>query len=232
MLAALVDFPRGAVSTQRASSQLLLGVSSPFRYALMSTAWIAVFFAGFTFLTPGRARVPGYEFVILFGGIANAQLAYMCTRRARMLWLRTGTDRTSLFSMVENHGLAGTLWSLVLMTVVLGAFTFVRAPERVGPFLMLAAVHIPAWVGLFYSGMTLTRDVTLTDVILYVGIGVLIIVEMTYLVPGGARSPQVLATVVVVSLVACVLFRMLAKHRWMSLDWRVARMPAMGQRVS
>jgi hypothetical protein len=232
MMASLLEFSRGAVSTQRASSQLLLGVSSPFSYAFMTTAWVAVFFAGFAFLSPGRARVPGYEFVLLFGCISGAQLAYMCTRRARMLWLRTGTDRASLFTMAENHGLAGTLWSLVLMTVVLGAFTLVRAPERVGPLLMLAAVQIPAWIGLFYSGMALTRGVAVTDVILYVVIGVLIIVEMAALGPGGNPSPQVLATIAGVSLVACALFRKLAKHRWMSLDWRVARLPAMGQRAN
>ncbi len=232
MIAATLDFSRGAVSTQRASSQLLLGVSSPFRYAFMTTAWVAVFFLGFALLSPGRTRMPGYEFVLLFGCISGAQLAYMCTRRARMLWLRTGTDRASLFAMAENHGLAGTLWSLVLMTAVVTAFTLVRAPERVGPLLMLAAVQIPAWIALFYSGMTLTRDVTATDVIQYVGVGVLIVLEMAAVVKGGGPSPQVLATVAVVSLVACALFRKLAKHRWMSLDWRVARLPTMGQRAS
>ena len=97
---------------------------------------------------------------------------------------------------------------------------------------MLAAVQIPAWIGLFYSGMTLTRDVAVTDVIQYVGVGVLIVLEMVAVVKSGGPSPQVLATVAVVSLVACALFRMLAMHRWMSLDWRVARMPTMGQRAS
>lgn len=232
MMASMLDFSLGAVSLQRASSQLLLGVSSPFRYAFMTSVWVAMFFFGFALLSPGRARVPGYEFVLLFGAISGAQLAYMCTRRARMLWLRAGTDRASLFAMAENQGLAGTLWSLVLMTAVVAAFTFVRAPERVGPLLMLAAVQIPAWIGLFYSGMTLTRDVTATDVIQYVGVGVLIVLEMVAVVKGGGPSPQVLATVAVVSLVACALFRKLAMHRWMSLDWRVARLPAMGQRAS
>jgi hypothetical protein len=167
--------------------------------------------------------------------ISCAQLAYMTTRRARMLWLRTGSDRASLFAMAERKGLLAALWSLLLLTAALAALTLLRRPEHLAALVVFALAQIPVWACLFYGGLCLTRGWTAEEVLLFIGLAVLLVFEMATLQPfqvlrAGGLSPASMSLGVGVAVLLIPLLRWYARRRWLALDWRVARMPSLGLR--
>ncbi|MEO6079598.1 MAG: hypothetical protein ABIQ86_07455 [Steroidobacteraceae bacterium] len=236
MVSSLLDFSRSALSPQRAGSLLLLGASSPLRYAITNTVWLAVIFLFFAVMGTGSARaragrVPGMEFVLVFGATLGAQLAYMSARRARLLWLRAGSDRMSLFAMAERNGLAATLWSLLLTAAIVGCFTLLRAPDFARSLLLFAAAQLPAWVAAYYCGMSLTRTPNLIDVCLCIGLVLLFFVQMVFVQPKVDVSSLQLSLAAAFWLGLSILLRALAKRRWRALDWRIARLTFPSQRT-
>jgi hypothetical protein len=161
-------------------------------------------------------------------GLTGGSLAVAATRRSRMLWLRAGMDRGSLFGVVERWTLTAAAVALLTVAVPVGALSIWLSPERwhlfIGGMVALTAFS----VAMLYAGMALIcRKWEVVSISLGVSLLVVLGVLIAYLLPSlGATATRAL-TATLASLALAAVMRAFARVRWRNVDWRVVRPPAL-----
>jgi hypothetical protein len=222
-----LDWSRGPASQQRAVNQLLLGMPSPIRYGFVIAMWVLLIL-GIMYVINPKSRsmlveMPGFP--LLMTAVMSGTMAYMATRRARMLWLRAGIDRAGLFAAAERNGLASALLSMAILIGIVAVIALHRRPDLTTELLMFAGSQLAVCICAFYGGMALTHDWNAEDVLLCIGLGLLFMVEIVVTRPTPGNSPVALTTMTAIHAVAAILLRFYARRGWLKLDWRVAKMP-------
>lgn len=221
-----LDWSRGPMQRPRAISQVLLGVSSPIRSGIALAAWVLLFL-GFMFLANPHSRSIMFEmpgFPMFMAAMMGGTMAYMTTRRSRMLWLRAGFDRAGLFSSAERNGLVATLLSMTILIAVTAALTLRQRPELGTELLMFSIAQLTVALCVFYGGMALTHGWNAEDLLLCFGLGALFIFQMFFTKPAAGNSLTALAAVITVHALVAALLRFYARRSWLKLDWRVAKL--------
>lgn len=227
---------RGAISRDGATAQYLFGASSRARHALSIIVSVLTMMLVMTFsmglvarkqsgVQPGAGAgmlIATMLFLAIFM-ISSPSLGFRLTRCARLLWLRAGMDRAALFARAERNGLPAAL--LPVSVALLGSLVMVllEQPEQARAVMLYGATQLAVGACLFYAGLSLTRGWYVPDILRCLVLGALFMVEIVKLRPWGggwaAVTPEVLAIVLLVTPVQ----RWQARHRWLALDWRVAR---------
>jgi hypothetical protein len=223
---------RGTMSLAGAMNQYLLGACSPGGYALvLGLSWVLLpctallVLANFVFPASESAvarLVAQLIFLPLFM-ITNASLGFSLTRRARLLWLRPGQDRASLFERAERSGLLISLLPLGIAATAFLAFSLASWPERATAILFFGGAQLTFALCLFYCGLSLTRGWAAVDVLLCLALCILFPVELVVFRPWNEQQPAV-AAVLGAMLLLVPLLRWHARRRWHALDWHIARM--------
>lgn len=201
--------------------QYLLGPASAFAH-IMTGAWLGFLFP---LLLVFFERVTGESLdLLLFApplfGITCIGIGFGAARRARFLWLRTASDRISLYARAEKLGLAVCLLRLTGAWVAISAVQLALRAEPVEGLLLAGATLGIIGVCAFYAGMSMTRDWAveywLVSIALSTGYFFLILSDLQLPL---AAIPATWPCLILLAL----LLRSLARHRWRDLDWRVAR---------
>lgn len=228
----LLDGLANLAPRERALRMHLLGTASPWTFAL-GGLWVIGLILVIQFLMPGtpRANAPVSPYAGMAMGLApmlalmSGAFSYSAVRRARLLWLRAGLDRAALFAYSERL-LARCVLTLLLAAG--GAILLIVARESPAilprlPQLVLALVLLGA-AGL-YAGMASTRGLEFWQVIAGIVIVVVGIAQCIGAIFPEKESVQVAVIAWVMSAGLPLLMREFARRRWLSLDWRVARLP-------
>lgn len=208
----------------RATWQYLLGCASS-RFFVITGLWIAaVFVLMHVFAAPGKR--PGQMlFMLPFLIFHIGTVGYTSARRARFLWLRAGMSREALFHMVERQALRASLTTWAIVAVAAVAVAAYPDPSRLPQLLVYTAAQCVVAVVAFYAGLAIVKDWHIGDMLLFIFLGVLFVVQM---VPGAAamRDGSLTDASVVIAPIAAALALVLRFHamrRWRGLDWQVAR---------
>jgi hypothetical protein len=228
-LLALLETRDSAVSPQRAIHYMLLGFGSPVRYAFSMCAWLALILLVMKVFLPKPLPLSPVDmspfFLLSFASFTVALMANQAAARSRLLWLRTGTDRASLFSLAERNLLqTGGLMLAVLGTGAI-ALTALRTPTTTSTTMVFAAAQIPLWTFMLYGGMFLTRAWIGSQIMLSFGLFIPFLIHAISFRPSADPSPGYMLGASAVYLALAAILRIYARHRWINLDWRVARMP-------
>jgi hypothetical protein len=202
----------------------LLGTSSK-RAHILTGIWTALIFVAVSFLTAraGAMRADLLAFMLPFLAVQCAVAGFVTARRARSLWLRNGLPRQGLFGLGEKHGLQSTMLTWGIVAVVAAACMIAAVPGEALQFLVYIAGQALFAACLFYLGMALVKNWSLSDVILCLAAVLLLAVQMAFAHPvNGLRDPQ--PTITLLAGAALLLpLRAWARHRWLGLDWRLVR---------
>jgi hypothetical protein len=221
---------RGAVSRQRAIWLILLGTASPLRYAFSFSAWLLLLLFALHWLTPDQFTLDSLpNFLLSMAAMSGATAAYMLVRRARQLWLRHGPDRAGLFLMVERGGLELVLLLMGILAGAVLALVLFNRPGLAVPLLVYSIAQVLFSICLFYGGLSLTRGWTPDELGLSIALALLFVVQTIALRPTQGTSTALLLGALVFYLVLALLLRRHARRRWLTLDWRLARLPTYGR---
>jgi hypothetical protein len=225
-------------SRSRAADQYLLGMT-PLGHVLLGVVLILgtallqfVFsssFAGTPDLVALQFMAPLVFLPVVY--ISWGAMSFALTRRARILWLRSGMDRMALFRQVERSGMVGAMLSFGLLMIAIMLHSLARWPAQADAIVVFLVVQIPFLVCLFYVGLSLTRGWTAQDVLLCLGLCVLLAGEAFLLQPWSGHQSSAAPLVFVALLMLALLLRWHARRRWRGLDWRVARLLQMPARA-
>lgn len=211
-----------ADTPSKAMACYLLGTSSK-RALVLTGIWTALIFLAVSYVT-SRARTIQVEllaFMLPFLAVHCAVTGFTTARRARMLWLRNGTDRGGLFRLGEKLGLQAAMltWSIVAGVAALCMVT--AAPRQAPLMLVYVAGQALFAINLFYMGMALVRNWGASDVILCLTAVALLIVQMVFAHPAGGL-PDLQPIITLLAGAALLLpLRAWARRRWVGLDWRL-----------
>jgi hypothetical protein len=232
LLQSRFDSARGAISPAGALNQYLFGAFSVgTRALLLGSSWVLL--AGVFLLALASFAFPGgisgeprmvaqLVFLPMFL-VTNASMGFSLTRRARMVWLRPGQDRATLFAHAERGGLIFCLLSMGTGAAAFLALSLLSWPGHTTAIFLFAGAQITFALCLLYCGLSLTRGWAELDVSLCVGLIILFLVEVIMLRPWGEyRSGSAVMFGFLLLLVPAL--RWHASRRWRALDWRVARM--------
>ncbi len=194
---------------------LMLGTANPWR--LMAALLLPVMIS--TRFAEDMSAVWLYILTI-FSTVAGA-IAGGAAARGRSLWLRGDWSREKLFAEVElsfwRHN-AFVLGALMLILVAIGSYS--------GFSVTLLAAGLPllalATVLSTYLGLMITRGLGWIESLL--GVGVMLTL-MTVAIMVARETVDIVGVIVIqVSLaVLAVVLRMVARHRWMQIDWMMCR---------
>lgn len=215
------------VSRSRAMHQYLVGIDSSWTPLWVGGLYAVVLLATFPFLPNiHRERLPVFYLMhlTLFSALA---LAPIIVRRTRLLWLRAGLDRASLFATAERHVLGVQLAVFCIPLVLFVGHSVMRQPDRTTAVLLYAGTQCVAALGFQYAGLTVTRRWKAGAIILFVVLGLLYVVAsglLTVTVQQGAPDWAHVVALCVFGTLAVAL-RAHARRAWRTLDWRVAGSP-------
>ncbi|MEO8306415.1 MAG: hypothetical protein ABI616_00060 [Pseudomonadota bacterium] len=211
----------------------LLGTSSRLGYllpGLLSALVILPFYLLQRKASSGVAALP-VTFVTIFSGIAGG-LSYMVARRARMLWLRAGLDRSGLFAVGERTALQAFALMVVTAAIVLAAFSIAVKPDLASRILVYAVSQMAYATVLFYFGLAQTRGWTAGAIGGCILLGLGLIVQMILLLPQTTGiSPVVAPVMIAISVLLSLLLRQHARRRWQTLDWHLNRPAVIARRT-
>jgi hypothetical protein len=149
---------------------------------------------------------------------------YVTARRARMLWLRGGMNRQALFNLAEWQGLRASFISWGVVAGMTAAITPMRDSSPATEVLLYIGTQGAIGVVAFYAGAGVVKDWHIGDMPLFILLGLMFVVSIVVgrdsWQDGYTLAASGFTTLIAVVLV--VLLRLLAVHRWRSLDWRVA----------
>lgn len=157
-------------------------------------------------------------------GMSAATQGHIIARRARLLWLRAGLDRSALFALAGRQGLVFTALAYVIpMVALLGSAIWLQ-PEQTSALLAYGVAVLASGICLLYAGLSTTHDWDFADIALMSFMALLQIFMVVLTRPGAANS---IAWALGFTAALAVLARVLRAHalrRWLELDWRVMRM--------
>jgi hypothetical protein len=209
-----------------ATRAYLLGTASLAGFALPGLVMSAVALLLIRF--PHAANAPGsfplpVVFLNLFSWLAAA-LAAMATRRARLLWLRAGMDRASLFLLAERTTLQAAGLMMLGGTFVLTGYSIAMRPDLAPQTAVYVATQLSCALALFYSGLSLTRGWTAGRIAVAIALGLGWIAQMILLPPHSrGTSPVIAPAILGIAVLLALLLRQHARKRWHSLDWHLTR---------
>jgi hypothetical protein len=239
LLRSFEDRTSSTPSRAQATELFLLGSSSRLTHAIIGMCWVlgagffVLFFRMFMAYSTDAPAIPGNMLVLFFAPplmISPAGIAWLMSRRCRMLWLRTGLDRAALFARAERSGLSAGLLALGIPFVAFTAFVLASWPDRAAIIGAFSFAQLLFCICLFYGGLSLTRGWAVPDVLLCLGFLALLALEILALQPWSDTQTAAGPTLLVLALLIPLL-RWHARRRWLALDWRVARMPQMLRRL-
>jgi hypothetical protein len=151
-------------------------------------------------------------------------LGYAFSRRIRVLWLRAGMDRSRLFREAERSGLLVGLLGFGIFLIALLLYALAKWPANKETILVFIAVQVPFLACVFYGGMSLTRGWAAFDVLIAMGLSAALAAEIVLLRPWSGEPRPVAPFVLAATLGLVPILRWHARRRWLTLDWRVARL--------
>ncbi len=167
-------------------------------------------------------------YFVVFGMVAG----YTIARRARLLWLRAGLDRSELFLLAERTGLTASYVSAGTAAVGVALWLWARTPES-GPGLLVALLALMLFAPcLFYLGMALTRGWNIADVLSGAGMFGLLVAHVLLLQPWAPTVGHGIPVLMGISLLLIPGLRFHARRRWKRLDWQVAGLPTLRKRIA
>jgi uncharacterized membrane-anchored protein len=219
-------------SPAAATFHYLLGCGS-YRLFAMTGAWMALLFLLMQVVVP-RGPSSGKTLLISmlpFLAFNSAVMGYTTARRARLLWLRAGTDRAGIFAVAEKLGLRASMatWGVVAGAVLV--HSMLTNPERAPWMPLFVASQGAAAICMFYGGFALVRDWSARDKALTVVLAILFLLQVSVFGPsqtGNLALPWT-ALLVIASVLALAL-RWYARRQWRVLDWRLIKPPRLDWR--
>jgi hypothetical protein len=152
-----------------------------------------------------------------------AVMGYALSRRVRVLWLRAGLDRLGLFREVERSGLLVGLVGIGVFLIALLLYALAKWPANKETILIFVAVQVPCVACFFYGGMSFTQRWAAMDTLIATGLCALLAAQILLLRPWSGEPRPVAPFVLGTVLALAPILRWHARRRWLSLDWRVAR---------
>lgn len=233
----LIDIlPTSARATRaNASSLHLLGGGTTM--FVVNGLWIALIFVvlHFGMYRPGdrpTSNGTGTLSMLFFLAFMCAPVGYSVARRARLLWLRTGLDRTELFRVAEQKGLRAMATSWIIPVAAVAAAAATTGQNTVA--MTLSAYVLPASLLaalLFYGGLAMTRGFG-ANALLVVALFFLFATVVVLAHPEPAFRPSRTLMATGLTLGSTVLLRRFALRSWQTLDWRIARLPLPQRRTT
>lgn len=212
----------------------LFGCAS-IRLFVITGLWIAALFVLMQFFSPHVNARRGQMLLMLpMISFFIGTVAYNSARRARLLWLRAGLSRATLFPLVEREALRATLTTWAIIAAAGLIMAALPDPSRLPQLLMYAAAQFVVALVAFYAGIAIVKDWHIGDMVLFIFLGVLFVAQMA---PGieslrDGSLGRVSATILLVAAILAVALRYHAVRRWRGLDWRLARPLKLGARRS
>jgi hypothetical protein len=223
---------------EMATRQYLLGKPSLSHHAftgLAALVFVALLMLWMNWVTHGRQNANAARWPLVFlcqFTLFGMSMGYSIVRRARLLWLRAGLDRSGLFVLAERTGLTASYLSIGVAASGLALWMWARSPET-GPGLLVAVPAILVLAAsLFYLGMALTRGWNVLDVLLGAGLLGLLIAHFVLLRPWAPTAGPRMPWLIGISVMLIPVLRLHALYRWRSLDWRIATIPPMQKRAA
>jgi hypothetical protein len=207
---------RPAVSRAVAASRYLLDSDALAWHAAGTGAFFALLFVAMDFLPAQMPLTVALMTVAAF----PATMAALSVRRARLVWLRAGLDRATLFATTERLALRAFGLFVALPFAAVTTLAVTRNPGLVTPVLLHVGTLLVFAIGAMFAGLMSTRG-TLAAFGLFVVGGVPSFLMLASLQPDKVTSPWAhIGTLLLFSATAMWL-RGLARRRWVELDWRL-----------
>lgn len=210
---------RSARSRAAAATQYLAGTDALTWSAIGAGALAAALLAAMAFMPVE----PPLTLNLMALAMIPATLAAMSVRRARMIWLRAGLDRATLFATTERLALRALILFIALPFAAMTTLAIVRHPDLATPVLLHAGTLLVFAVGALFAGMMCTRGALQTFGLCVVA-GVPSVLIMASLQPGKVTAWLHIGALLLFS-TAALWLRSLARRRWVELDWRLAGPP-------
>jgi hypothetical protein len=192
----------------------------------MTGMWVAALFLLMQVVVP---RKPASEKALLvsmlpFMAFNSAVMGYNTARRARLLWLRVGTDRAGIFAVAEKLGLRASMatWSIVAGAVLV--YSMLMHPDRALWMALFVASQGAAAICMYYGGFALVWDWSARDKALTSILAILFLLQVSILGPSQAGNLAIPWTaLLVIATVLAVALRWYARRQWRALDWRLVK---------
>ena len=159
-------------------------------------------------------------YLTLFSAISGA-ITTTAAARSRALWLRFEWTRAEMFAGVEaayRRYNAYALGVLLLLFIAMGAYREVAAPVLALGLMLLALSSVVS----SYLGLAMTHGLRWRETAL--GVLTMGLIMVTAVAVGDASDNLVYASELLIALAGlAVVYRLIAKRRWVGLDWMVCR---------
>lgn len=225
----------GEPTRARATSHYLLGSASG-RLHLLTGLWIAgVFLLLHFFGKSDRPAQPGpLLFMLPFLAFQFGAVGYATARRARLLWLRAGMTREALFRLGERQALRASLITWAVVAAVAFALSALPDPSRIPQLLLYVAASAAVGTVVFYAGFATVKAWHVGDMLLYIFLGVLFVVQFAIAAMAwkDGNSAATTSVILVAAGILTIAMRWLAHRRWRAIDWRIATPPTPSSRRS
>jgi hypothetical protein len=219
--AALAARMGGAPLTrEQAMTRWLLGSGTPLVIGLLWTLGVAVLIG--VQLAIGHDSPPRAVAAMVFGtlslnAVVIAAMAQSAAARSRGLWLHAARHREQLYAWCERL-LLQVAAAILLPFVLLGAALWLWLPERppLPAAYLLPAIAAPGLTALWFGLLMVHRNAVVTTLV-----GLAIVAGWFYGVaqPLASGTAQPRWAVLAAQGALIVALRLVAAHRWRSLDW-------------
>jgi hypothetical protein len=180
---------------------------------LLAVALVAVRFLPF---------LPPTPLLLIMPAVGGAILANSSMRRARLLWLRAGLDRSALFATAEKSALRQTALATACPFVVFVVMGFLQHPSAAPAFALYTGTQLAVAACAVFAGMTYLRGAPQV-VVQFVVLGVTGGVALFKLDPQVTASTSMQLGALLVFSGLALMLRGIARRSWIRLDWQVAR---------
>ena len=222
-----------SVSRPTALFQYFIG-SGTYRNMVMLGGFVALMIlvlpVFFSALVAPRSPYQSTGLGIIMGIMALAWTPQI-VRRSRLLWLRAGMDRATLFAAAEHHARLSALSTLSIPLVLFLSLSLVQRPDLAVSILLFTGLQLVFAICLLYSGFTATRARNVGSAVASIGLILIFVVVSRSMEPDKELSAWAYLIALAIFGTLAAGLRWTAKREWLALDWRVARPPQMSLRI-
>ena len=196
-------------------TSLLLGTAHP---------WLVQFMLMTSFMIVANALAMPIAWISYLALCSLLTGAYSCNAaaRSRALWLRRPWDRQTLFHNIEMHfwlnNSISRLTILLILSVSFGIYTK-QSTAIITLTMLTVALGTAAST---YLGLAITRRLGWLESTMTIGTMVLMMIAI-YLFAWKEADVNVIAWLLFALGSITVMFRQIAKRRWLELDWMVCK---------